>query len=196
MPKKRESDLRTELMRVLLKMLPRGRFLDLACGHGTVSLIAKGLGWNVTAVDVRTKRMPKVRGIRWVESDVRDFAIKPREYDLIAALGLLYHLELKDQLDLLARCSTMPTIVDTHVSLNPTIEEMGYRGHPFDELGGRTAEEHAQSVRASWGNLVSFWPDEESLLRMFIDSGFHATFKLTPGYMEDRTFYLCLPKAR
>lgn len=196
MPKKRESDYRMALMRVLLQTFPRGRFLDLACGHGLVSLLAKDLGWKVTAVDVRTKRMPKTRGIRWFESDVRAFEIKPREYDLVAILGLLYHLELKDQLDLLTRCATMPTLIDTHVSLKPTHEEMGYRGELFDELGGRTPEEHAQSVRASWGNVVSFWADEESLLRMFADAGYHATFKLTPGYMEDRTFYLCLPAAR
>ena len=161
-----------------------------------VSLLARELGWKVTAVDVRAKRMPKERGIRWIESDVREFDIEPGEYDLVAILGLLYHLELKDQLDLLQRCSTMPTIVDTHVSLAPTHEEMGYRGELFDELGGRTREEHEKSVRASWGNLVSFWADEESLLRMFADAGFHATFKLIPGYMQDRTFYLCLPPPR
>lgn len=190
-----ESDFRTDLMERLLRLLPRGRFLDLACGHGTVSVLANELGWDVTAVDVRTKRMPNIEGIRWIESDVREFPIKPHEYDCIALLGLLYHLELKDQLDLLARCSTMPTIVDTHVSLAPTHEELGYRGELFDELGGRTLEQHKASGTASWGNLVSFWADEESLLRMFADSGFHATFKLTPGYMKDRTFYLCLPRA-
>ena len=188
------SDIRTQLVMGLLKPLKPGRFLDLACGHGTVSHMARDLGWEVTGVDVRTKRMPRTEGIRWIQSDVREFPIAAGEYDCIAVLGLLYHLELKDQLEVLARCSSTLTIVDTHVSLEATVEEMGYRGEYFDELGGRTIEQHAESPTASWGNLSSFWADEESLLRMFSDVGYGAVFKLTPPYLKDRTFFICIPR--
>ena len=188
-----DSNYRLEVVVELLKNLKPGRLLDLACGHGSVSIMASKLGWDVTAVDVRTQRMPKVEGIRWLQGDVREFPIGPGEYDCIALLGLLYHLELKDVVELMRRCSSTPTIVDTHVSLNPTHEEMGYRGELFDELAGRTPEQHAASNTASWGNFVSFWPDEESLIRIFTDVGFASVLKLSPSYRADRTFYLCLP---
>jgi SAM-dependent methyltransferase len=182
-----------ETVAALLKHQKTGRLLDLACGHGAFSILAQKLGWDVTAVDVRTQRMPPVEGINWIESDVREFPIAPGDYDCIALLGLLYHLELKDVLDLLRRCSHTPTIVDTHVSLAPTHDELGYRGELFDELAGRTPEQHAASGTASWKNLVSFWPDEDSLLRMFSDCGYGSVLKLSPSYRDDRTFYLCLP---
>ena len=193
-PRVKYGAIRLEILKGLLTTLKRGRLLDLGCGPGLTSILARDLGWKVTAVDVRTKRMPKARGIRWVHADVREYEIPPGRYACILVLGLLYHLELPDALDLLKRCATSPTIVDTHVSLAPDREVLGYRGSLFDELAGRTREEHAKSPTASWGNETAFWPDEESLIRMFSDCGFGRTLKLIPSYREDRTFYLCLPR--
>jgi len=177
----------------LLQTMKPGRLLDLACGHGVFSLVAARMGWQVTAVDVRTGRMPMTEGIRWVESDVREFKISPGDYDCIAILGLLYHLELDDQLDLMRRCSFAPTIVDTIVSLDPNVEERGYRGEYFDEVAGRTPEAFAKSPTASWKNTRSFWADEGSLIRLFNDAGFASVYKHLPVVVPERTFYLCLP---
>ena len=191
--KPRDSQYRLQIAASLLNTLKPGRLLDLGCGHGSVAIVAQTLGWQVTAVDVRTRRMPSVDGIRWVQADVREFPIRKGEYDCILLLGLVYHLELKDVLDLLHRCASTTTIVDTHVSLAPNHEEMGYRGQLHDEIEDRTPEQHAASATLSWGNLESFWPDEESLMRIFTDVGFASVLKLSPSYRADRTFYLCLP---
>lgn len=175
----------------LLSTMPTGHLLDLAAGHGKFSVAAHKLGWKVTAVDARTKRFPMTRGIEWIESDVREFPIDDR-YTCISVLGLLYHLELPDQLDLMRRCAGTPTIVDTHVSLAPDRVIDGYEGHIFDELAGRTPKQHRWSGTASWRNYESFWATEESLLKMFRDCGFDDVWALTPRYSPDRTFYLCL----
>ena len=52
-----------------------------------VTLIAHELGWAVTAVDVRTERMPMTDGIQWIESDLRTFDIGA--YDVITMLGIM-----------------------------------------------------------------------------------------------------------
>jgi SAM-dependent methyltransferase len=175
-------DIRLEIFQSLVRPFVPGRLLDLGCGHGKFSVLARNLGWQVTGVDVRTERMPDEAGIEWVESDVRSY---PTEgFDLITVLGLFYHLELGDQLALLERCQGTPTVIDTHVSLKPTHQEQGYDGHFFHEK--------LEAATASWGNEYSFWPTEESLLKMMRDVGFKFTFKLEPRYRQDRTFYLAL----
>lgn len=182
---------RLEIFTTLLKTMPPGRLLDLACGHGAFAMAANELGWDVTAVDVRTKRMPtKTPGITWVESDVRAFDIEG--YDCISNLGLLYHLDLPAQIDLLKRCADTPMILDTHTALDANISEGGYDGVYFDELQGRTEEQWRNSGTASWDNQTSFWPTDESLHQMLIDCGFEYVWTLTPWYEDDRTFRLCL----
>ena len=91
------------------------------------------------------------------------------------------------------RCAPAPSIIDTHVSLSPNAEERGYRGEHFDEVAGRDMKTFAASPTASWKNTTSFWADEDSLVRMFTDSGFDSVYKRLPTYLPDRTFYLCLP---
>jgi hypothetical protein len=166
-----------------------GRLLDLGAGHGRFSLIGQELGWDVTAVDVRTVRMPMVEGIRWIEGDVRTFDVAG--YDCIALLGVLYHLGLADQRDLLARCAPTPTILDTHHSLAPVITVDGYEGHIYREPGS-TLEELAQVATASFGNPESFWATREALGRMLHEAGFKTVLALEPPYLPDRTFYLCI----
>jgi SAM-dependent methyltransferase len=181
-----------EIFARILGQLPAGRLLDLGCGHGAMAVLAHEMGWRVTAVDVRTSRMPMFDGITWIQSDIREFSFKEGDFDCIALLGLLYHLELKDSLELLRRCSRTLTIVDTHVSLNPSREELGYKGELFDEVGGLGVK-HAEAKKSSWGNVNSFWPDDESLLRIFADCGYAGVYKLLPPYRPDRSFYVCYP---
>ncbi len=166
-----------------------GRLLDLGTGQGRFSLIGKELGWDVTAVDVRTVRMPMVEGVRWIEADVRTFDVSG--YDCIALLGLLYHLDLSDQQELLRRCAPTPTILDTHHSLRPVTVVDGYEGRIYHEPGS-TLEELAQVPTASFGNPESFWPTREALVRMLHEAGFKTVLALEPSYLSDRTFYLCL----
>lgn len=181
---------RLETFRRLLAPMRPGRLLDLGAGHGRFSLIAHELGWEVTAVDARTTRMPNTPGIRWIESDVRRFDVAG--FDVIAILGLLYHLELPDQLALLRRCAATTTILDTHTSLHPDMTLDGYEGHVFREVAAAAEEHLADIPTASWGNLTSFWPTRGSLVRMLRDVGFGEVLVLDPPITRDRTFYLAV----
>lgn len=170
--------------------LRRGRLLDLACGHGKFSILARDLGWDVTGVDVRTERFPDAEGIKWVQSDVRHY--EPEGFDCIAVLGLFYHLEIDDQLALLKRTAGTPTILDTHTSTRPDRNEKGYEGHLFKEVSGDDERSLAATPTASWGNQFSFWPTHEALLTMLRDCGYRSVYVHEPWYEEDRTFYYCL----
>jgi hypothetical protein len=185
---------RGQVVRQLLSIVPPGRLVDLACGSGIYSIVAQEMGWQVTAVDARTVRMPMTPGITWVEQDIRETDVTG--YDVILLLGLLYHLELPDQLDLLRRCSGAVTILDTHHSNRPTHVEGGYAGHTFGELPEGHDTDLAGTPTAAWGNATSFWPTQPDLVRMLQDCGFATVLALVPPNLPDRTFYLCLPARR
>jgi hypothetical protein len=184
-------DQRVEVFRSLLGLFPPGRLLDLACGTGIFAIAAHDMGWDVTASDARTERMPMTPGIAWVQQDVRDVDVSG--YDVVTVLGILYHLELPDQLDLLRRCSRTITILDTHHSLRPTHFEGGYAGHTFRELPEGREEELAATPTAAWGNQTSFWATQPDLVRMLGDCGFGTVMALVPPNLPNRTFYVCLP---
>jgi len=188
------GDHRVTVFKALLGLFPPGRLLDLAAGHGMFSVAAQDMGWRVTAVDARTERMPMTPGIDWIQHDVRTYDVGG--FDVIALLGLLYHLELPDQLDLLRRCSGTVTILDTHHSNRPTHVEQGYAGHTFREVAADREVHLAETATAAWGNLTSFWATQPDLVRMLRDCGFGTVLALVPPNTQDRTFYLCLPAGR
>lgn len=188
------TDLRLELFDALLGLYPPGRLIDLGAGHGSFSVRATDRGWKATAVDARTKRFQDDPRVNWVNIDVRDADLSG--YDLILCLGLLYHLTLEDQLDLLNRATGTPLIIDTHVAngthskhahrLSDLVTVGGYRGQLF-------RERDATSPRASWGNEESFWPTPRAFYRMLRKNGYRSVWAATPWYQPDRTFFLCLP---
>jgi hypothetical protein len=180
---------RLATFRQILGVMPPGRLLDLGAGHGAFSLIGLDLGWDVTAVDARTERMPMTDGIRWIEADARNVDVTG--FDCIAILGLLYHLGLDDQLALLRRCAGSPTILDTHHALHAAVTVNGWEGRIFKEPGS-TPEELARVPTASWGNPESFWPTQPELLRMLHEAGYQTVLVLEPPILPDRSFYLCL----
>lgn len=175
---------RIVIFRELLGLMPPGRLLDLATGHGAFAEAARDLGWTVTAVDARTTRMPMSDGIEWMQADVREFPTDG--YDVITMFGLFYHLELDAQMALLRRCSPTLTLIDTHISTSPRTMIDGYLGHLFKEV--------QEDPRASWGNPLSFWPTEESLGRMLLSCGYSSIHKILPAPVTpDRTFYIASP---
>jgi len=192
------------IFRTLVALLKPGRMLDLGAGKGNFSLSAAQLGWQVTAVDARTVRWPDadteqdpavvelIRAIRWVQADVREFQIEESEYDLICVLGLLHHLEVSDQVSLLKRCSSTPTLLDTRIAKAIVDSDGPYEGMLIREHG-RSREERDAVPQASWGNPVSFQHTEESLLRLVLDCGYIKMMQMRPPHRTDYTFYLCLP---
>lgn len=182
-----EKNPRLTIFETLLGAFAPGHLLDLGAGHGKFSKVAHDLGWTVTSVDARIERRPEdTPGITWVQADVREVSIG-EGYDVIAVLGLLYHLGVEDQLDLLRRCAHRPTIIDTHHVTRGVVEEGRYLGALFHE--------DLDAPTAAWGNDESFWPTEQSLVRMLHDAGYRLILQSVPAYQRGRTFWLCLPSA-
>lgn len=176
---------RADILLKLLDLFQPGHLIDLACGTGMFAQMAARWGWQVTALDVRRRPWPDDPHVTWLEQDVRDADLAG--FDLILCLGIFYHLELPDQVKLLGKCAGTPLILDTHVSLAGGETVDGCTGHYYSEGGENT------SHLSSWGNPRSFWPTQESLLRMLGEHGY-TVLALEPWYHgEDRTFFLCLP---
>lgn len=195
------------IFRQLLAPMRPGRMLDLGAGKGNFSLSAAELGWEVTAVDARTVRWPdaetepdpavaeRIRAIRWIQADVRAFPIAPGDYDLICILGLLHHLEVADQQDLLRRCAGTLLILDTRIAPAIRDQQDGYEGMAVREHG-ETVEERNLVPTASWGNATSFRHTEESLLRLLRECGYPQVMPMRPPHRQDYTFYQCFPNPR
>jgi len=176
---------RMRIFRYLLASVGRegDRVVDLGAGHCAFSRVAREMGYLVTAVDARTERKPDdadLGTIRFVEADVREFDLAG--FDIIVFLGLLYHLDLPAQVDILRRCAVTkaPVILETQVHVEAmvpasetrpwarTLVRRGdYEGVVFPE---------GDNPMASVGNRESFWATEPALLAMLRDAGFtHAT---------------------
>ncbi len=189
----------------ILAPLAPGKLLDLGAGKGNFSMSAASLGWDVTAVDVRTVRWPEVdpasdpktaallESITFVQSDIREFAIGRNEYDLICILGLLHHLEVPDQVALVRKCTGTPLLIDTRIASAEIDSVGGYQGM-FIKEHGETREERDQVATASWGNETSFRHTEESLTRLLRDCGYPIVFQARPPHRREYTFYFALPR--
>jgi hypothetical protein len=173
--------------------------VDLGAGPCLFSRRAQQAGYQVTAVDARSERLPDDLGdIRFVNADVRDF--DPSGYDVIAILGLLYHLTLCDQETLLRRCATgAVVIVETQVHtpgfVPPAAEPWGW--HVRQERGyeGIVYQEDSNPM-ASIGNATSFWHTQESLLRLFATCGLPRVTVVNPAHYSKygtRKFYVARP---
>jgi 2-polyprenyl-3-methyl-5-hydroxy-6-metoxy-1,4-benzoquinol methylase len=202
LPEPDPSIKKLQIFRTLISPYRPGKMLDLGSGRGNFSLAAARLGWQVTAVDARTVRWPNpqedskqaklMQSVNWVQADVREFPIRNGEYDLICILGLLHHLGVEDQIELMRRCSGTLTLLDTRIAPKITDTEGPYEGMYIREHG-ETREERDQVPTAAWGNEVSFRHTEESLLRLARDCGYSKTMTMKPPHRKNYTMFLCLP---
>jgi hypothetical protein len=189
--------LRFKWFNQMLGMFPVGRLIDLGAGHGMFAQAAADAGWTATALDARGDRYPDDdQRIDWQVGDVRDVDLS--SFDVIACLGLFYHLTIDDQLDLLARAAGTPIILDTHVANDRPVPMKRSLSEPVTLHGyvGRLYTEPDQSTNspASWGNDQSFWPRTRDLYKM-LDAAGYDVLTATPWYLPSRTFFLCLPQA-
>jgi len=169
--------------------------VDLGAGHCKFSAWAAKLGYEVTAVDGRTARLPADLGpIRFIESDVRDF--DPRGYGVVAILGLLYHLELDDQASLLRRCCYgAPVIVETQVHVPEMVADQPAAWHELVHRDGYAGVDFPErdNPMASIGNATSFWHTEASIIRLFENAGYSRVTVVDPIFRSGygaRRFYV------
>jgi SAM-dependent methyltransferase len=184
------------------------RVLDLGCGEGVYAIEAALRGARVLALDARAQRMAEgaacaarhgIEAVRFVQEDVRRGTREAYgEFDVVYALGLLYHLDVPDLFAVIERihevCARL-LVVDTFVA-GAAEDAAAWRGRVYR---GQRCREHADDdpaevrrsrVLRSIDNTFAFRFTRESLVRVLHDVGFtsvlecHAPFE--PGKPEDR----------
>ena len=163
------------------------RFVDLGGGPLLFARRAQEAGFAVTAVDARppwTGARPE--GIAQVRADIRGFDVDG--FDVVGIIGLLYHLRLTEQIDLLRRCAGRPAVIDTEIWCAGLVRELGVESpqvRPAEQLGCSGAVfDETGNVWSSVGNETSFWLDEPSLLRLVEGFGWRRVTLLDPPYFS------------
>jgi hypothetical protein len=205
---KNPKDLTGEYLTYCLSRCEKGKLIDLGCGHGNHSIIARNLGFEVTAIDGRFERIPVDRfmekGVTFIKQFVENVDLTG--YDTVLASGILYHLTLESQLNLFEKLLTSDVknlIVNTHfvIFLNNSpqnkmfkhlltakVEIMGgYHYSYYDER-----EDYVSRPEAAINNRLSCWFTFESLIRLIQEkAGFTDITILKPLLCEDRCWLIC-----
>jgi SAM-dependent methyltransferase len=174
------------------------RAIDLGAGGGELSAELALRGAAVVAVEGREQNARAIEDLRdrlgivperlSVEvADVRELDWESLgRFDVVVCSGLLYHLELGDQVALAgamrAACDRL-CFVDTEIAWGPVEQRGGYAGHTFREHDAAAgAAERAAARLASLDNEESFWLTRASLHALLHDAGFSSTWELgAPG---------------
>jgi SAM-dependent methyltransferase len=202
-----------EIMRVVRQRLGRDfngrRIADIGCLEGYFSIECALQGAEVLGIDGKLLNVRKcdfVRSVLGVEraTFVLGDAMKVTpessgRFDVVLALGLLYHLENPYTfLTNMARLCDGFAVIDTHIALHdqpesikggwrPDLSEMrtftfggrSYEGRLFREFPTGTARDAKDlSPTTSLENELSVWLTEDSLIRMLHDVGFSRTDKI------------------
>lgn len=178
------------------------RLLDMGSGSGQFARIASRQGFAVTAVDARepwtlaggTSATPS-QEYDFVRGDLRDFA-NVDDFDVVALIGVIYHLTFEDQIALLKRCAGKTVIIDTELfdeaalpadrrqRFTPRVTPQGYRGADCVEVG---------ALYSSHLNPASFWFEDASFLQCLSDLGRERVRMIDPPYRSafgPRRWYL------
>jgi 2-polyprenyl-3-methyl-5-hydroxy-6-metoxy-1,4-benzoquinol methylase len=180
------------------------RILDLGCGEGVYAVEAALRGARVVAIDARTERMSLgaacaerhgLDRLRFVQDDVRRVTRQAYgEFDVVYALGVLYHLDAPDLFSVLEHISELCAgllIVDTLISLTTPSEvswrSFAYRGQRCREHDdGDCPEVRRSRVLRSIDNAFAFRLDRESLFRALHDVGFTSVFECHVPFEPDK----------
>ena len=197
---KGEGQIRVAMFRWLLQHqvpVQDRSVVDLGAGACIFSRIAREYGATVTAIDGRQDRVPGEvadLGIRFEHKDVRHADLS--EYDVVLILGLLYHLEVDDQLGLLQRCLGKTVLIDTQVctpEVVAVIPQHAWQQRTVSrgEYMGVVFHENTNAM-AAIGNSTSFWHTEDSYNRLYRNAGFSEVTAYRPMYCSKyglRSFY-------
>jgi len=189
------------------------RVLDLACLEGMYALEFARRGAEVVAIEGREANIEKARfAARTLElevdfqlGDVRDLTSERHgTFDVVLALGILYHLDAPDLFSLAGRIAGVcrrALILDTGVGSAGTErflhEGEEYRGVRLVEHAPEsTEEERQQAVWSSLDNLTAVALTRASLERLLARNGFTSVLEAhvpaEPEKEVDRTTLLAL----
>ncbi len=170
--------------------------LDLGCAHGLYALEFARRGANSLGLEGRAEWIRQAEAhrdglglssARFIREDVRRAdANTYGKFDVVLCLGLLYHLDAQEALDLLRNLYDMTKdliVIDTQVALEPSerreMRGQTYFGRTFPEHAVGTSSEDMEAVLgASLDSNFSFWFTLPSLTTMLGDVGFSTVFEL------------------
>jgi SAM-dependent methyltransferase len=180
----------------LLGHLDGLRVLDLGCMEGLFSIELARHGARVVGVEGRESHVARARfaqsaigldNLDFRLDDLRNLSAEGYgQFDLVLALGILYHLDVPDAFALAHRIAEVcdrVAVIDTHYSLRP-LARWRYRGSEYAGLVARehdpsdSAGDRRRSFGSSIGNLHSAWLTKESLFNLLRDAGFSSVFEL------------------
>ena len=193
--------------------LQGARVLDLACLEGMYALELARRGAEVVAIEGREANIEKSLfaartlgvDVDFHLGDVRDLSLERHgEFDLVLALGILYHLDAPDLFSFVARIADVcrhALIVDTGVGRAGT-EELrhdgtAYRGVRLVEHAPESTEaDRLQAVWSSLDNLTAVALTRPSLERLLARQGFTSVLEChvpaEPSKEVDRVTLLAL----
>jgi SAM-dependent methyltransferase len=194
------------------KPLHDTRVLDLACLEGKFGIEFALQGAKVVAIEGREANLAKTRfaknilslnNIELVQDDVRN--LSPQKYgafDVVLCLGILYHMDTPDVMELTKRiyevCSRV-AIIDTHFSVEAkksfVWEGHTYWGSYFEEHKlNSTEEERLSSLWTSMGNLRSFILTPPSICNLLRHVGFTSVYECLNPYEHHNPNWPLPPK--
>lgn len=147
--------------------LTKIRLLDLACRTGAFARAFAAKGASVLGIEgkgANFERIPETPNAEFIQEDVRWLNVERHgQFDVTLCLGILYHLDAADALDLLRDMREVTTefaVVDTHVGLPHTMITVA-----GNDYAGNWYNEGVPGPWSSLGNERSFW---------FTDAALHA----------------------
>jgi SAM-dependent methyltransferase len=170
------------------------RVLDLACLEGMYAIELARRGAEVVAIEGREANIEKARfaaravgvDVTFVHGDVRELARERHgEFDVVLALGILYHLDAPDLFRLVEAIASVcrrALVVDTGTALREE-ESFAHDGHAY---AGRRLVEHApdsseqerlDAVWSSLDNLTAVALTRASLETLLARSGFTSLYE-------------------
>jgi SAM-dependent methyltransferase len=189
------------------------RVLDLACLEGMYALEFAARGAEVVAIEGREANIEKARfaaralglDVDFQLGDVRDLSCERHgEFDIVLALGILYHLDAPDLFSVVERIADVcrrSLIIDTGVGRAGS-EQLRYRGHVYrgvrlvEHAPDSTADERAGAVWSSLDNLTAVALTRPSLESLLARGGFTSVLEChvpaEPGKEVDRVTLLGL----
>lgn len=155
------------IVRERVKSLDGLRVLDLACRTGAFSRALAEAGAEVLGIEGKSAnfdRIPATPNAQYVLDDVRNLsAEKYGHFDITLCLGILYHLEAQDAVNLLRAIREVTrkyAVIDTHVG--PATAAVAVDGGT-QTYAGHMYNEGEDGPWSALGNQFSFWFTPESL---------------------------------
>lgn len=185
---------------IVAKPLDTLRVLDLACLEGHYGIEFALHGASVVAIEGREVNLAKTRfakdalslnNLELVQDDVRNLSrARYGEFDVVLCLGILYHLDTPDTMDLVKnvfevckRAAIIDTLFDTVGTESYVWNGNVYRGGYWQEHSpDATEEEQLEKLWHSIGNSRAFVLTRASLQNLLRHVGFTSTYECLNPY--------------